>query len=170
MPNVVLFPAGSAVSGQLTGVPNVVGIALTLERSQYPFQSFSRLATGATGAGGAYSFAETPTATTRYRVTAQTSPRIMSAKVDVLVKKRVTIAARGSRVSGLVAPAHDGDPVELQRRTNGGYRTVETGRLAGAGTAGARYRFIVRRAAIYRARVPADPDHLTGTSASRSVR
>src|SRR4029079_19791522 len=106
MPNVVLFPAGSAVSGQLTGVPNVVGIALTLERSQYPFQSFSRLATGATGAGGAYSFAETPTATTRYRVTAQTSPRIMSAKVDVLVKKRVTIAARGSRVSGLVAPAH----------------------------------------------------------------
>ena len=170
VPHVVLFPAGSAVSGQLTGVPNVVGIALTLEQSPYPFRSFKRLADGSTGAGGVYTFGVTPTGNTRYRVTAKTSPRTTSAQVDVLVKKRVTIGARGGRVTGLVSPAHDGDPVELQRRARGGYRTVETGRLAGAGTAGGRYRFTVHRAGVYRARVPADADHLTGTSSSRRVR
>ena len=170
VPNVVLFPAGSAVSGQLTGVPNVVGIGVTLEQSPYPFKSFKRLADGSTAAGGAYTFAVTPTGNTRYRVTAKTSRRTTSAEVDVLVKKRVTIGARGGRISGLVSPAHGGDPVELQRRSHGRYRTVETGGLAGAGTAAGRYRFIVHRAGVYRARVPADADHLTGTSSSRRVR
>jgi hypothetical protein len=170
MPHVVLFPGGSAVSGQLTGVPNVVGIALTLEQSTYPFKSFNRLANGSTSAGGAYTFAVSPAGNTRYRVTAKTSPGTTSAEVDVLVKKRVTIAARGRRVTGVVSPAHNGDPVELQRRNHGRYGTVETGRIAGAGTAGGRYRFSVHRAGVYRARVPADADHLTGTSASRTVR
>ena len=169
MPSVVLFPAGSAVLGGLTGVPNVVGVALTLEQSPYPFKSFKRVASGSSGAGGVYSFPVTPTGNTRYRVTAMTSPSTRSAEVDVLVKKRVTIGARGSRVSGLVSPAHAGDPVQLQRRSRGGYRTVESGALVAAGTAGTRYQFIVRRAGVYRVRVPADADHLTGTSASRRV-
>jgi hypothetical protein len=65
MPHVVLFPGGSAVSGQLTGVPNVVGIALTLEQSSYPFKSFNRLANGSTSAGGAYTFAVSPAGNTR---------------------------------------------------------------------------------------------------------
>jgi hypothetical protein len=146
-----------------------VGTALTLDQSPYPFRSFNRLATGSTGDGGAYSFAVTPTSNTRYRVTAQTSPPTTSAEVDVLVKKRVTIRARGSRISGLVSPAHDGDPVALQRRSSHGYRTVTTGRLADAGTAHSSYRFTVRRPGVYRTRVPADADHLTGTSPGRRV-
>jgi hypothetical protein len=168
-PGVVVFGNGSTVSGQLSGVPSAVGTALTLDQAPYPFRSFNRLATGTTGGGGAYSFAVTPSSNTRYRVTAQTSPPTTSAEVDVLVKMRVSIRASGSRVSGLVSPAHDGDPIALQRRVGHGYRTVAARRLADAGTAHSSYRFTVHRAGVYRTRVPADADHLTGTSSSRSV-
>ena len=168
-PHVVVFGRGSTVSGQLTGVPSAVGTALVIDQAPYPFRSFNRLATGSTGGGGAYSFSVTPNSNTRYRVTAQTSPPTTSAEVDVLVKKRVTIRARGSRISGLVSPAHDGDQVALQRRGSRGYRTVATGRLADAGTAHSRYRFTANRAGVYRTRVPADADHLTGTSPSRRI-
>jgi hypothetical protein len=168
-PRVIVFGAGSAVAGQLTGVPNAVGVALSLDQSTYPFKSFKRLAAGSTAAGGAYTFAVTPPGNTRYRVTAQTSPRTTSAEVDVLVKKRVTIGARGRRISGLVAPAHNGDPVQLQRRSRGGYRTMATGRLTDAGTGGGRYHFTVQRSGVYRARAPGDADHLSGTSSSRRV-
>jgi len=169
-PKVVVFGAGSTVAGQLTGVSNAAGMALSLEQSAYPFKSFKQLADASAGGGGAYSFAVTPAGNTRYRVTAKTSPRTVSAEVDVLVKKSVTIAARGSRISGLVAPAHNGDPVELQRRVRHGYRTVATGSLADAGNARGIYRFTVRRSGVYRARVPGDADHLTGTSPSRRIR
>jgi hypothetical protein len=168
-PRVVVFGGGSTVSGQLTGVPSAVGTGLVIDQSPYPFRSFNRLATGPTGGGGAYSFSVTPNSNTRYRVTAQTSPPTTSAEVDVLVKKRVTIRVRGSRISGLVSPAHDGDQVALQRRGSHGYRTVATGRLADAGTAHSRYRFTVHRAGVYRTRVPGDADHLTGTSSSRRI-
>jgi hypothetical protein len=168
-PGVVVFGNGSTVSGQLSGVPSAVGTALTLDQAPYPFRSFTRLATGAAGGGGAYSFAVTPSSNTRYRVTAQTSPPTTSAEVDVLVKMRVSIRASGSRVSGLVSPAHDGDPIALQRRVGHGYRTVAARRLADAGAAHSSYRFTVHRAGVYRARVPADADHLTGTSSSRRV-
>jgi hypothetical protein len=157
------------VSGQLTGVPSAVGTALVIDQAPYPFRSFNRLATGSTDGGGAYSFSVTPNSNTRYRVSAQTSPPTTSAEVDVLVKKRVTLRARGSRISGLVSPAHDGDPVALQRRGSHGYRTVANHRLADAGTAHSRYRFTVQRAGVYRTRVPADADHLTGTSSSRRI-
>jgi hypothetical protein len=169
-PHVVVFGQGSTVSGALTGVPSAVGTALVIDQAPYPFRSFDRLATGSAGGGGAYAFPVTPGSNTRYRVTAQTSPPTTSAEVDVLVKKRVTIRVRGSRISGLVSPAHDGDPVALQRRSSHGYRTVTTGRLADAGTAHSRYRFTVHRAGVYRTRVPADADHLTGTSPSRRIR
>ena len=168
-PHVVVFGRGSTVSGQLTGVPSAVGTALVIDQAPYPFRSFNRLATGSTGGGGAYSFSVTPNSNSRYRVTARTSPPTTSAEVDVLVKKRVTIRARGSRISGLVSPAHDGDQVALQRRGSRGYRTVVTRRLADAGTAHSRYRFTANRAGVYRTRVPADADHLTGTSPSRRI-
>jgi hypothetical protein len=168
-PTVVVFGSGSALSGQLTGVPSAGGTALTLDQAPYPFRSFTRLATGSTGGDGRYSFPVAPTSNTRYRATAQTSPPTTSAEVDVLVKKRVSIRVRGSRISGLVSPAHDGDPVALQRRVGHVFRTVAASRLADAGTANSRYRFSVHRAGVYRVRVPADADHLTGTSSSRRV-
>jgi hypothetical protein len=168
-PRVVVFGRPSTLSGQLAGVPSAVGTPLSLDQSLYPFTSFTPLTTGSTGGGGAYSFAVTPGSNTRYRVTAKTSPPTTSAEIDVLVKKRVTISLRGSRISGLVSPAHAGDPVTLQRRVSHGYRTVATGRLASAGSASARYQFTVHRAGVYRARVPADADHLSGTSSSRRV-
>lgn len=81
---------------------------------------------------------------------------------------------RGQRVRffGSVRPAHDGRTVRLQRRGSGGrYRTVARVRLRDAGDARSTYsrRLRVYRDGIYRARVPADGDHLTGTSRRRRV-
>jgi hypothetical protein len=81
---------------------------------------------------------------------------------------------RGQRVRffGSVRPPHDGRIVKIQRRGGGGrYRTVARTRLRDAGDARSSYsrRLRVWRDGVYRARVPADGDHLTGTSRRRRV-
>jgi plastocyanin len=81
---------------------------------------------------------------------------------------------RGQRVRffGSVQPPHDGRVVRLQRRGSGGrYRTVARARLRDAGDTRSTYsrRLRIFRDGIYRARVPADGDHLTGTSRRRRV-
>jgi hypothetical protein len=81
---------------------------------------------------------------------------------------------RGQRVRffGSVRPPHDGRIVRLQKRVGGGrYRTVGRARLRDAGDARSVYsrRLRVFRDGAYRARVPADADHLTGTSRRRRV-
>lgn len=81
---------------------------------------------------------------------------------------------RGQRVRffGSVRPPHDGGIVRLQRRgSNGRYRTVARARLRDAGDARSTYsrRLRVFRDGVYRARVPADADHLAGTSRRRRV-
>lgn len=81
---------------------------------------------------------------------------------------------RGQRVRffGSVRPPHDGLVVRLQRRGSGGrYRTVARARLRDAGDASSTYSRRVRifRDGVYRARVPADGDHLTGTSRRQRV-
>jgi plastocyanin len=81
---------------------------------------------------------------------------------------------RGQRVRffGSVRPPHDGRIVRLQKRVGGGrYRAVGRARLRDAGDARSRYsrRLRIFRDGVYRARVPADADHLTGTSRRRRV-
>ena len=76
------------------------------------------------------------------------------------------------RFSGSVAPAHDGRVVYIQRRTStGAFRTVGRTTLADAGTSRSVFsrRMRVRSDGVYRARVLGDPDHETGTSATRTA-
>ena len=76
------------------------------------------------------------------------------------------------RFYGSVRPPHDGRTVRLQRRrSDGRYRTIARATLRDAGEARSTYsrRLRVYRDGIYRARVPADGDHLTGTSRRKRV-
>ncbi len=79
-----------------------------------------------------------------------------------LSARRVTVTARGRRVSGRVADCHKhglvGLAVQLQQRTGSSWRTVSSGRTRAGGT----YSFAARSAGTYRVRA--------GTRTSASVR
>jgi hypothetical protein len=78
------------------------------------------------------------------------------------------------RFFGTVKPAHDGLVARIQRRRKDGkWRTVAKTTLKASKTAGqSRYskRMRVYRTGVYRVRVPADADHLLGTSRKRNIK
>jgi plastocyanin len=83
--------------------------------------------------------------------------------------------ARGDRVrfSGSVRPERDGRLLQLQRRSGGGsYRTVKKLKLRDAGTSRSRFSgtLRVRSDAVFRARMPGDAGHQSGTSRTRRLR
>jgi hypothetical protein len=180
-PNPVTFGKATVVSGTVTG-PNAAGVVVDLEQTPSPFTApFTKTGqTATTDATGNYTFTVTPTANVRYQVTAKTSPPVTSANVQVNVRKRVSFRVndrsihRGQRVRffGTVKPAHDGLVARIQRRKAGKWRTVAKTTLRKSTTAGqSRYskRMRVYRTGVYRVRVPADADHLRGTSRKRKI-
>jgi hypothetical protein len=96
---------------------------------------------------------------------------------ELLVKVRIKVVlhlgdptpAAGKRVRfyGTATPAHDGQPVFIQRRKrNGHWRTVKTTLLADAGNELSSFNTSIRvnHAGTYRARVHHDADHAGGKS------
>ncbi|HET9025209.1 MAG TPA: hypothetical protein VFN64_11590, partial [Burkholderiaceae bacterium] len=82
---------------------------------------------------------------------------------------------KGARVrfSGTVAPAHDGKPVLIQKKTSKGYVTVTRTTLLDNGTDTSKYskRVRIRRSGTYRVVVQSlDQEHDNGTSRSRTLR
>jgi hypothetical protein len=181
-PATVTFGKATTLSGKLTGGKSVGGQTVDVEADTAPFEgTYAQVATAVTDAAGAWTATTTPTALTRYRARAHTSPPTTSSTVDVAVRLRVGVGVsdrtpqRGQRVrfSGRVAPAHDGAPALIQRRTaSGAWVTVARTTLVTAGTDVSRYskRVRVRRTGTYRVRVRSgDTDHLNGTSGTRKL-
>jgi hypothetical protein len=180
VPNPVLFKRRTLVSGKLAG-SGVGGIQVTLRENPYPFRGARNVATTTTAADGAYSFSRLPGVNIRYSVTARTRPRTNSAELLVVVRKRVSMSVsdttprRGQRVrfSGLVAPAHNGQVIYIERRTStGSFRAVASTRLVDAGNGRSRYSrsFRIYRRGVYRAHVGADADHGNGIGPRRTLR
>ena len=109
--------------------------------------------------------------------------RIPSDSGTVFVRARLRVAfsvsdstpKRGAMVRffGTAAPAHDGKPVLIQKKTATGYKTVATTALLHNGTASSKYskKLRIRRSARYRVVVESlDQDHDNGTSRSVSLR
>jgi hypothetical protein len=179
-PNPLVFGGSTTVSGELRG-PNEGGKRVTLEHNPYPFTGGYRdVATTTTPSNGRYSFTTRPGVNTRYRTTANVSPRVTSPELLVQVRIRVGVRAsdrtpsRGSRVrfSGSAFPAHDGHLVLIKRRTrSGSFRTVARTRLLDAGTARSRYARRVRvfRSGTYRVSVAGHGDHISGLSSTRTL-
>ena len=101
--------------------------------------------------------------------------------MDVLVRPKVGLRlsdlhpARGARVRfrGSVLPAHDGQAVQIQRRTASGWKTIASPVLVTAtplnGVARSKYaqRIRIRRSSTYRTVLPAHGDHARGKSGRR---
>jgi plastocyanin len=91
-------------------------------------------------------------------------------RVDTTVTLKVSDAtpARGARVRffGTVQPERDGRMLQLQRRRGRSYVTVTRIRLTDAGSTRSKFskRLRIVGDAVFRARLPADSNHLTGVS------
>jgi hypothetical protein len=175
----ILYLRTSVVSGKVTGSDHA-GKQVTLQEDPYPFDSFKAKATATTDAGGDYTFTVQPSANTRYRVIAKTTPDVTSATALVQVVPRLSLSvsdgsvSKGSRVTfgGRLAPAHDGGVVLLQRRTStGSWATLSSVTLGDDGTARSKYAASMRvqSTGVYRTLFKADADHGTAKSSARRV-
>jgi plastocyanin len=96
-------------------------------------------------------------------------------RLDTTVTLKVSDAtpARGARVRffGTVRPERDGRMLQLQRRRGRSYVTVTRIRLTEAGSTRSKFSKRVRIVgdAVFRARLPADSDHLTGVSRTKRL-
>jgi hypothetical protein len=178
-PALVVFGKSTVLSGALKG-SDKAGKTVDIQEMPFGATTFKTVATRTSDTSGSFSFTTVPKLKTTYRAVAKTSPPVTSSSVLVKVAMRVSLRlsdrtpARGQLVkfSGSVAPAHDGRVVFIQRRTaTGAYRTVGRTTLKDAGTSRSVFSrsMRVRSDGVYRARVLGDPDHETGTSATRTA-
>jgi hypothetical protein len=182
-PSTIVFGSTVNVDGRLTGTSNDVGTTVRLEADStrpYGDKYEDTGLTTKTVSAGRYSFAPKPALNTQYRATAQASPPVTSAPRLVVVRMKVGFTVsdstprRGQRVRfrGSVAPAHDGRPVLIQRRTSTGrFRTVARTTLRDATGDRSSYRrgIRMRRDGVYRVKAPGDDDHVNGFSRVRRI-
>jgi hypothetical protein len=177
----VTFGRSVTISGNTKGM--AAGTVIEVQQNPYPYAGFKPTGkTGVVDPSGNYSIpGVVPQAHTQYKVMAKTSPPTESGTTFVQVRLRVSFRVsdstpkRGSlvRFSGTVAPAHDGKPVLIQKKTSTGYKTVARTTLLDNGTDTSKYskRLRIRRNGTYRVVVQSvDQDHLNGTSRTRTLR
>ena len=118
------------------------GRTVTLEEAPHPFAAFTAVASTITDREGYYAFSARPGLNSRYRVVAS-DPAVQSDAKLIRVRLGVVVEASRERVkkgrsvqlSGEVTPAHDGNRVEIQRRTRSGrWQTVSRTKLKTANT------------------------------------
>jgi hypothetical protein len=177
----VTFGRTVTISGSTKGM--AAGTVIEVQQNPYPYAGFKPTGkTGVVDPSGNYSIPGiTPQMNTQYKVTAKTSPPTESGTEFVQVRLRVSFKVSDStpkkgalvRFSGTAAPAHDGKPVLIQKKTSTGYKTVARTTLLDNGTDTSKYskKLRIRRSGTYRVVVQAvDQDHLDGTSRSRTLR
>jgi hypothetical protein len=177
----VTFGRTVTLSGTTKNIP--AGTTIEVQENPYPYAGFKPTGkTAVVDPSGNWSIAGVaPQAHTQYKVVAKTSPPTESATVFVRVRLRVSFKVsdstpkKGARVRffGTVAPAHDGKPVLIQKRTATGYKTVARTTLLDNGTASSKYskKLRIRSNGTYRVVVESvDQDHDNGTSRSRTLK
>jgi len=178
----VTFGKSVTFSGNTKNI--AAGTTVDLLQNPYPYTGGFK-ATGKTGVvdpAGNWSIAGVvPSMNTQYQASARSSPRTESGAAFVQVRLRVSFKVSDStpkrgqmvRFSGTVAPAHDGKPVLIQKKTAAGYKTVARTTALDNGTATSKYskRVRISRSGTYRVVAQSgDQDHLDGTSRSRTLR
>jgi hypothetical protein len=177
----VTFGRTVTISGTTKSVP--AGTTIEVQQNAYPYAGFKPTGkTGVVDPNGNYSIAGVlPQVHTQYKVVAKTSPPIESTSVFVRVRLRVSFKVSDStpkkgsmvRFSGTAAPAHDGKPVLIQKKTATGYKTVARTTLLDNGTATSKYskKLRIRSNGTYRVIAESlDPAIDNGTSRSRTLR
>jgi len=172
----VTFSTPVALTGKVKGAKQAMTV--TLERRAANATAFVAAGTATTDVNGDFAFADRPSKSSVYRVTAGTaaSPEVAVA-VAPLVGLKVGDATprKGQRVrfKGTVRPQHDGTRVAIQRkRADGTWATVRTAALRDAGNTYSRYskRIRIRRSGTFRTVIAAHADHAEGVSRERTLR
>jgi hypothetical protein len=172
----VKFGGTVTLSGKLTGNNNS-GRNVTIEKDEFPTDSFTNAGTTQTNASGDWTFADKPSANARYRAR---SGNAESKTVDVMVRPAITLRlsdrtpAVGQRVRlfGQLCPEKDGTSVALQRRFGTQWRTIRTMVLRDVpgGTCSSYSRGLrPRRDSAYRVHFNGDSAHVAGNSRVRRV-
>ncbi len=138
--------------------------------------------TDTTGSNGVYSFEVEPTRNTFYRVvfagdSTYAGTESVSRKVNVATRVSVFVSdqvvKKGTTVlyTGVVAPNHAGQVVNIQRRNaNGTWRTIDTARLNQDSQYVYRYRANDKGTSTWRIVKPADSHHVIGMSRTFTLR
>ena len=172
----ITFSNPVALTGKVKGAK--AGVTVALERRAADATAFTPAGTAVTDGNGDYSFAQRPSESSVYRVTAATTPPATSAEIAVAVAPLVGLRVgdstprKGQRVRfrGTVRPQHDGTRVAIQRkRADGTWTTVASPRLRDTGRPYSRYsrRLRIRRTSTYRTVIAAHADHAEGVSRER---
>jgi hypothetical protein len=188
-PNLTIKASATAVTfGRtvtLSGTTKQIAAGTTVEIQQNPYPYAGFKPTGKTGVvdpSGNWSIPGiAPQVHTQYKAVAKTSPPAESAAVFVRVRLRASFSVGDStpkkgamvRFFGTVAPAHDGKPVLIQKRTASGYKTVARTTLLDNGTATSKYskKLRIRSTGTYRVIAESiDPAIDNGTSRTRTLR
>jgi plastocyanin len=142
-------------------VAGAAGQPVTLQ-AQTPEGKFAPVATGETGAGGEYSFAVSPLQSTRYRVTSAAGSADLSEGVTyaLIPTPSATTVPVGESITftGTASPAHEGQPIELERQyaSGLGYHVIATGAVSASSTYSIAHTFTDTGAETLRIRVPED--------------
>ena len=135
--SIVRFGTAVAITGSVTADPGCTGDRpVTLQWRAAGSAGFANVATGTTSGDGAFAFEQVQPYTGRYRATLpETATCLASITNDELVRVRAGVDAalvEGSTEAGdcvdvamSVEPARPGQVVELQRRTQQGWRVSE---------------------------------------------
>lgn len=171
----------SAVTIQPSSDPLPYGGVLTLSGTVAGAEDqtvtlFAQTGTGAfvsvakaTSVGGAYSFSQSPLQSTRYRVASAlaSSPvlaeTVTSALSTAAAPASVTVG-EPLTFTGSVTPAHEGQPVDLERESLsglGGYHVIATGTTSSSGTYSLAYTFRAAGTALLRIGVPGNTEVAT---------
>ncbi len=169
------------ITGKVSGSERS-GALVDLEADEFPYADaeFQKVASVTTDNNGDYRFVAKPTAHTRYRAVAKTTPPMTSAVANVLVRIRVKLAVsdstprRGARVrfSGTACPEHADRVANIQKRSrSGSFSTVSRTTLEDAGDCSEYAKRVrVRSDGVYRVTVLSkDGDHSTGISRRISI-
>jgi hypothetical protein len=178
-PAIVTWGQATTFTGKVAGA----GAARTVEiqRDPYPFgDGFVVQRSVATAKNGSFSVALLATVHTQYRAVA-TSPNVATSptmlvrvrpKLGLSLSTATPKAGSTVRFFGSVKPAHDANPVSIQKRTRtGSWTTVARAVLRDAGTTRSTYTKLVtiRRDGTYRVKIAAHGDHLSGVSRERAI-
>ena len=164
----IAYGLGVTISGTVAGAG---GQPVTL-LAQTPEGKFAPLATGVTGSGGEYSFVVSPLQSTRYRVTSAAGSADLSEGVTyaLIPTPSATTVPVGepTTFTGTAIPAHEGQPVELERQyaSGLGYHVIATGTVSSSSTYSIAHTFTDAGAETLRIRVPGEGGSIQGVASA----
>lgn len=174
----VLYGGSTMIKGVVAGAAANTPVTLLAHPRPANGGGFVPVATGHTGAGGSYEFAQTPLTNTAYRVSSATTKSAVLVEgvryaLSSATPPSTVQAGQAATFAGSVLPALTGHVVYLERQGSLklGWRVVDVGTIGAAGKPGEAAPFSIARAFYtpgsyhLRLKIPGDPGNQAASSA-----